>query len=234
MAGKITTNSVVLGDSVTDTQNFVLKTNADGTATLARGALGGLGTVFGVNGSGALTGATLVAPALGTPASGVLTNCTGVAKAALPAGSVLQVVNFQTGAVATGTASIPFDNTIPQITEGTQFLSLAITPISATSKLLFQITMQMSTLFGAWCSTALFQDSTTNAIAAGGAYMLTIQGGVLTPLNYFMTSGTTSTTTFTVRFGGDGGQTITVNGQNGARVFGGVASSSITITEIAA
>ena len=76
MAGKITTNSVVLGDSVTDTQNFVLKTNADGTATLARGALGGLGTVFGVNGSGALTGATLVAPALGTVASGVISACT--------------------------------------------------------------------------------------------------------------------------------------------------------------
>ena len=64
MAGKITTNSVVLGDSITDTQNFVLKTNADGTATLARGALGGLGTVFGVNGSGALTGATLVSPTI--------------------------------------------------------------------------------------------------------------------------------------------------------------------------
>ena len=64
MAGKITTNSVVLGDSVTDTQNFVLKTNADGTATLARGALGGLGTVFGVNASGALTGATLVSPTI--------------------------------------------------------------------------------------------------------------------------------------------------------------------------
>jgi len=64
MAGKITTNSVVLGDSLTDTQNFVLKTNADGTATLARGALGGLGTVFGVNGSGALTGASLVSPTI--------------------------------------------------------------------------------------------------------------------------------------------------------------------------
>lgn len=49
MAGKITTNSVVLGDSVTDTQNFVLKTNVDGTATLARGALGTLGTVLSVD-----------------------------------------------------------------------------------------------------------------------------------------------------------------------------------------
>lgn len=37
MAGKVTANTVQLGDSVTATNNFVLKTNADGTATLARG-----------------------------------------------------------------------------------------------------------------------------------------------------------------------------------------------------
>jgi hypothetical protein len=78
MAGKITTNSVVLGDSLTDTQNFVLKTNADGTATLARGALGALGTVFGVNGSGALTGATLVTPALGAATATTLSAATTI------------------------------------------------------------------------------------------------------------------------------------------------------------
>jgi hypothetical protein len=126
MAGKITTNSVVLGDSLTDTQNFVLKTNADGTATLARGALGALGTVFGVNGSGAITGATLVTPALGTPASGVLTNCTGMPAAALPAGSVLQVVNA-TRAVLASSSSSTF------VTTG---LTATITPTSASSKIL--------------------------------------------------------------------------------------------------
>jgi hypothetical protein len=126
MAGKITTNSVVLGDSATDTQNFILKTNVDGTATLARGAAGTLGTVFGVNGSSAITGATLVTPALGTPASGVLTNCTGVAKAALPAGSVLQVVNG-TRAVLASTSTNTF------VTTG---LTASITPSSVSSKIL--------------------------------------------------------------------------------------------------
>jgi hypothetical protein len=36
-------------------------------------------------------------------------------------GKIVQVVNFQTGVFATGTATIPLDNTIPQITEGTEY-----------------------------------------------------------------------------------------------------------------
>ena len=120
MAGKITTNSVVLGDSVTDTQNFVLKTNADGTATLARGALGALGTVFGVNGSGALTGATLVSPTI-----------TGLTAAALPAGSVLQVVNA---------AYIP---AVSASTSQVTLLELAITPRSSSSKIMIFYSLGM-------------------------------------------------------------------------------------------
>ena len=40
MAGTIKTNAVQLGDSATATQNFTLRTNVDGTATLARGNVG--------------------------------------------------------------------------------------------------------------------------------------------------------------------------------------------------
>lgn len=37
MSGKLKIDVLQLGDSITATQNFVLKTNADGTAVLARG-----------------------------------------------------------------------------------------------------------------------------------------------------------------------------------------------------
>lgn len=40
MAGIVKVNTVQLGDSATATQNFVLRTNVDGTATLARGNAG--------------------------------------------------------------------------------------------------------------------------------------------------------------------------------------------------
>jgi len=52
MAGSIKTNSVTLGDSATDSQNFQLRTNVDGTAKLARGAAGNLGDILTVDVSG--------------------------------------------------------------------------------------------------------------------------------------------------------------------------------------
>jgi hypothetical protein len=166
--------------------------------------------------------------------TGTLTATGKLAASSLPAGCVLQVKNFQTGTYATGTTLLPFDNTIPQITEGNQYLSLAITPISATSKLLIQVNIVMSSSALNFCTAALFQDSTANAIAASSVYASVATGIVIPSFNYFMTSGTTSATTFTVRAGTNNAGTTTVNGQSGGQSFGGVCSSSITITEIAA
>ena len=86
----------------------------------------GTDTLAGIAATQTLTNKTLVAPALGTPASGVLTNCTGVVAGALPAGSVLQVVN---ATYATQTSN----STSTYITTG---LTASITPRSTSSKIL--------------------------------------------------------------------------------------------------
>jgi hypothetical protein len=52
MAGPLTAQQVTLGDSATDSQNFRLRSNADGTLTLARGANGALGSVLTVDSAG--------------------------------------------------------------------------------------------------------------------------------------------------------------------------------------
>lgn len=159
-----------------------------------------------------------------------------VAKMGDATGPVLQVVNSQTGAVATGTTTIPYDDTIPQNTEGDQYLSQAITPKSATSKLRIDVTVCLAhSVSAAILAAALFQDSTANALAAVTSTQVSnVNQPQVLNFTYYMTAGTTSATTFKVRAGGSTAGTTTVNGSNSARVFGGVMASSITITEIAA
>lgn len=147
-------------------------------------------------------------------------------------GNVLQIVGNQTGAVATGTTIIPLDDSPPQNTEGTQFLTQTITPKSATSTLLIQVVVNIATTANGAIILALFQDSGANAIASTFSNQsITNVGGVYV-LQYLMTSGTTSATTFSVRCGNSNASTYTLNGASSARLLGGVCTSSITITEI--
>jgi hypothetical protein len=145
---------------------------------------------------------------------------------------VVQVQNTETGAAATGSTTIPFDDTIPQNTEGTQFMSLAITPNNASNRLKIEVVAFMScdTAVRNVCA-ALFQDSTASAVACG--YFSTDESGygLQITFSHFMAAGTTSATTFKVRVGCDTSGTITFNGGSGARKYGGVVASSITITE---
>jgi hypothetical protein len=174
----------------------------------------------------------------GTPVAGQIASFVTddtVQGIAVPSGSVVvQVVNGQTGAVATGTTNIPLDDTIPQNTEGDQYMSLAITPTSATHKLKIDVVFNGSVSVAEWIIVALFQDSTANALAVAPPYLSTGTGIATVTFSYYMTAGTTSATTFKVRAGKVSSGTMTFNGFSGARKFGGAIASSITITELTA
>jgi len=148
-------------------------------------------------------------------------------------GKIVQVVNVMDSGSATTTTTIPFDNSIPQNTEGAEFLTLAITPTSATNKLRIDVVMTWSCQASTLPCVALFQDSTAGAIAAVYSETDTVNHGECTSFTHYMTSGTTSSTTFKVRMGPHTATQMTYNGQNGGRTYGGVMASSITITEIA-
>lgn len=152
------------------------------------------------------------------------------------AGAVVQAVNTQTGAVATGTTVLPSDDTIPQSTEGDQYMSLAITPRLSTSRLKIDVVLVVSSsAAGASVLTAaLFQDSTANALAAVSQVTSAANNQTQISFTHWMTSGTTSSTTFKIRAGGSAAGTTTFNGHSGGRHMGGVMASSITITEIKA
>jgi len=188
-------------------------------------------------------GSTYITGTLGTAANNVV-QLDGTAK--LPAvdgsaltnvsgGKILQVVNVMDGASATGTTVFVNDDTIPQNTEGNQFMSLAITPAHASNKLKIEVVCCFSAPSdNASGMAALFQDSTAGALGAVINEMG--EANRLNPVSFthFMAAGTTSATTFKVRAGSDTAGTCTFNGGVGAPKFGGVMASSITITEIAA
>jgi hypothetical protein len=152
----------------------------------------------------------------------------------LGAGSskVVQVVQTQTGAMSTTTTTIPFDDTIPQNTEGAEFMTLAITPTNTNNLLYIEVNTFATTTNAVFTVSALFQDTTASALAAVASFQPTSTAGQTVHLSHKMTAGTTSATTFKVRLGPHAASTLTFNGQSGARMFGGVAASSITITAV--
>jgi len=141
---------------------------------------------------------------------------------------MVQVVNTLYVTKSVHTTQIPDDDTIPQITEGEEVMTRAITPTSATNKLLIRVVVHCAS--GQQVGLALFQDATAGALAATFSYWITY--GTQIVLDYYMDAGTVVETTFRVRIGMMGAGTVTVNGEGANRVFGGVVPCSITITEI--
>ena len=191
-----------------------------------------VGSYFNTRGSG-------VVAKLGTDGQVFTSTGAGLSQgfeAAAAGGALVQLVNFQTGTLATGTTLVPHDDTVPQNDEGTEFMTLAITPTSDTNKLLINVILNMAG--SAWANNpylvSLFQDDTANALAC--QWHKHGQGNTMAEtwnFNHYMTSGTASETTFKVRCGAQFATTVSFNGEGGLRYTGGITVSSMTIMEIA-
>jgi len=145
-------------------------------------------------------------------------------------GGVVQVVNSTYSALATGTTLIPRDDTIPQNTEGDQYMSQAITPTSATNVLVVQVVFfGGSSAIGDFAG-ALFIDSTANAVAACLTYVEANEN-IMLVLTYTQVAGGTSAIDFKFRAGNSAAGTTSFNGRAGVRLYGAITKSSMTITE---
>jgi len=169
------------------------------------------------------------------------------AAAAGPTGGPVQQVRTSTAATTALATTIPGDNTIPQSSEGTQVFTLAITPTNSSSILVIEGVLQIpnisSTNGKAGIGVALFQDSTAGALYAcafannGDNSSISIGFTTAIHFKYYMTAGTTSSTTFKIRAGELSGgtyqsQSCNLNSDSGnTRIFGGVALSTLLITE---
>jgi hypothetical protein len=137
------------------------------------------------------------------------------------------------GEVATGTTTIPADDTIPQQTEGDEYQSKGITPTSASNWLIIDHVGQYygTVATGHTMTVALFQDATASAVKVAvveqaANYMHQIS------LHHEMRAGTVLSTNFKIRVGMDNAGTTTFNGRVGARRYGGVLGSYLRIQEV--
>ena len=150
-------------------------------------------------------------------------------------GKLLQQVNTQTGAVATGTTIFPEDDSIPQNTEGDEYMTLSITPKSATSVINIEAHVFYSNTNSTRAGTGLFKDSDADALAFTSNFVDDLTSMSNMQVFYSETSGNTTARTYKIRCGNiQTAGTFTFNGQGGNRKFGGTVLSTIRILEIEA
>ena len=166
----------------------------------------------------------------------VLTNVGGT-WTAVTKGDLVKIHHHVDNAYKTGTAAFPFNSTVPTISEGDEYMRFVVTPVSATSTLLIDVTIQLSVSSADNVGAGLFELVSTNClvanshIAEGGSPRSQFQIRMI----YQVASANTTARTYTVRAGQDGGNgDCFYNGSDDVTrdgKFGGNVASTITVTE---
>lgn len=185
-----------------------------------------------------LVAAMPAATVKGSVAGGPPVNLTGVQlrDSVIPAGFTIDRARATYATYGTFTDAIPTDDTIPQIGEGTEILTLSITPKSVTNRLRVQAKLKQISANGVVAAiAALFHNSNANAVDATS---ITISASgynsAMPMLEYEFVPGATTLQTFSVRVGTSSGGTIYMHGNALNRLYGGIQASSLTIEEIKA
>lgn len=147
-------------------------------------------------------------------------------------GAEIQAQWARPGTSATGTTVLPFDDTIPQSTEGDQYLSQSITPTSSANVLRVSVVAHLASSAANRISAALFRDTTADAIGVISHATATAGDDVHLVFRHELLAGSSSATTLKVRAGGSAAGTTTFNGQGGNQKFGGINSSSLSVREV--
>lgn len=150
----------------------------------------------------------------------------------LPTNSVVKIERNLNVVYTSGSAIIPFDDTIPQSTEGTELQTFAFTPEFADSDLIIKYTAQVSNTTVDTLIAALFKDAETDALAATFVTLAANESKMI-ELHYRYTLVSASEVTFKIRMGAASG-VQEINGASGARKLGGATPSIIEVTEVRA
>lgn len=157
----------------------------------------------------------------------------------LPSGSVLQhVITTNATAYSKSTQNIVADDdTIPQITEGFEVLSRAITPKQTGNKLIIRAVVFLGgSTAGDRVVACLHKSGTNDAlmVAAGDSLSYSVSEQEQLVLQYEQTAAGTSEEVYSIRVGHGDNNTMYINQNNSSRDYGAKITSSISIMEIKA
>lgn len=149
-------------------------------------------------------------------------------------GQPIQSVYTEDATAVTTTSTIPFDDTIPQNTEGAEYTQIAtsITPKYASSKLRVSVFLPIAGI-GATDPFigAIFRDSTADAIVAGSMNMSAASVSSGFYLEATVAASAATATTFKFRYGITGGNAY-IGSVAGTAKFGTSRKACMTIQEI--
>lgn len=156
----------------------------------------------------------------------------------LPTGSIVQSVSaVPYTASAALSANIPLDDTIPQITEGTQILTVSITPKSASNKLRIRFAGVAVTTneFASDFTWAIFHGA-ASAIRAGTVVCRAAGNPVSVAGEVEYVPGALTAQTITVRVGANAANVspVRMNGSAAARLLGGAQGATLIVEEVKA
>lgn len=147
-------------------------------------------------------------------------------------GDVLSSVFDSDAAVATGTTVMPTDNTIPQITEGNEYMAVSIQSRSLCNILNIRAQGVFAHTAVTTVNMALFEDGTNNALAVSAVKIPASNDVMTCTINHRRLVSTVSLTAYRIRAGASTGATTTFNGSAGAQLFGGVCNSMLEVIEV--
>lgn len=216
VGGELLNASPVIMLGASDHFTLLLSTNVDASAILT-----------------SAQAAQTAAAASASAASGSATAAAASAAAAAGTGSLVASAYAEYTVNTALTATIPLDDTIPQSAEGIEILNVSITPKSTTNKLRVRFTGQAAVASADIIACAMFLNSETGARVARHTSHTTGFSETVC-LEHEFVPGSTSAQTIRIRVGCGGAGAFRFNGSSSARLFGGVARTTLIVEEIKA
>ncbi len=155
----------------------------------------------------------------------------GTLAASGSSGKLAQVVSGSDNTPTSTTSSIPDDNTAPQNTEGTEIVTVSITPTDASSTLEIEYGVTFAADTAGKAYAAMFVDSTADAIDSMGLSNSGTSYVAHATKSFTISAGSTSARTYKLRVGINSG-TIYINQRDSGARHDGLLDTYIRVREI--